>query len=84
MTAKDIKKTENVCFRITEELQKKVKIICETENKTFSSVIHDAINLYANLYPMLHALKSKKLYPSLIINEETIKDEIYNSLKKLI
>ena len=77
-------KTERATFRLDGELLKKLQVICETENKKISSVAFDACLFYAELYPFLHALKSKKLYPNLTINEEVIKEEIFTALKKLI
>ena len=84
MASKAQQKTETVAFRLDKELLKKLETICETENKTVSSVAQDACKIYAELYPFLHALKSKKLYPNLTINEEVIKEEIFTALKKLI
>lgn len=77
-------KTGTIAFRIDGELSKKIDIICKTENKSVSSVAYDACLIYANIYPYLHALKSKKLYPELILNEEVIKEEIFSTLKHLL
>ncbi|MBP3443496.1 MAG: hypothetical protein J6J70_02080 [Methanocorpusculaceae archaeon] len=78
------KREERVSFRLDGELLKKLNVICDTENKKISSVAFDACLFYAELYPFLHALKSKKLYPQLTINEEVIKEEIFTALKKLV
>ena len=83
MTDKE-SRNEKVSFRLDGELLKKLNVICNTENKKISSVAFDACLFYAELYPFLHALKSKKLYPNLTINEEVIKEEIFTALKKLI
>lgn len=83
MTDKE-SRNEKVSFRLDGELLKKLNVICNTENKKMSSVAFDACLFYADLYPFLHALKSKKLYPNLTINEEVIKEEIFSALKKLI
>lgn len=83
MTDKE-SRNEKVSFRLDGDLLKKLNVICTTENKKISSVAFDACLFYAELYPFLHALKSKKLYPNLTINEEVIKEEIFTALKKLI
>lgn len=77
-------KKDRASFRLDSELSKKINVICETENKSISSVAFDACLIYAEIYPIIHTLKSKKLYPNLTINEEVIKDEIFTTLKKLI
>ena len=84
MVTKNQQKTETIAFRLDKELLKKIETVCKTENKTVSSVDLDACKIYAQIYPFLHALKSKQLYPNLTINEEVIKEEIFTELKKLI
>lgn len=75
-------RTNQICVRITEEIDNKTNAICKNENKKPSQVGFDAFRLYVELYPSLQMIKAMSMNPDLTINEEELKKKIYDAIKK--
>ena len=59
----DSTKDCKISFRVENDLKSVIDKNCETENKNKSQVAYDAVALYADLWPVLHQIKSLNLNP---------------------
>ncbi|HJK08086.1 MAG TPA: hypothetical protein O0X51_06500 [Methanocorpusculum sp.] len=82
--ATDGTKGHRIGLRVGMELQNVIEEICKYENKSQAQVAYDAVALYADLWPVLHLMKSLKLNPSFKADYDEVRQKILEAIEKNI
>lgn len=78
----DSTKDCKISFRVENDLKSVIDKNCETENKNKSQVAYDAVAFYADLWPVLHQMKSLKLNPDFKVDYDEVRRKILEVVEK--
>ena len=78
----DSTKDCKISFRVENDLKSVIDKNCEAENKNKSQVAYDAVALYADLWPVLHQMKSLKLNPDFKVDYDEVRRKILEVVEK--
>ena len=73
-----------ISFRVENDLKTVIDKLCETENTNKSQGAYDAVALYADLWPVLHLMKSLKLNPDFKADYDEVRRKILEAVEKSI